>query len=143
MCCCNKRKRIFEKKEESLMKKFWLFLVSLLVMAFACMAFADAPAPIAATGLPAVTSFSAFLASLPLPAVSATGIFVVELLAKLIPTANPQGWLVWIGSILNKASVVLSQLASAVTQLDNVVGAVIPQNIAPVVAVATAAVKSS
>lgn len=126
------------------MKKILMIVSMVLCFLFSALCFADAPAPVAATGVAVLTSFASFVSSIPLSAVSLFGAFVVELIAKLLPTANPQGWLIWVGSILQKGAVILSQLASVVTQLDGVVAAVIPSNTtAAVASVATAVVKSS
>jgi hypothetical protein len=71
------------------------------------------------------------------PSVGMIGAFMVEGVAKLWPTSNPQGWLIWSDKLLKKLGDALAQVALAVKQvgdllvkLDSVVVAVIPQNIA-------------
>lgn len=117
------------------MKNIFKFLAFSLLILLPVAAFADGAAVVApAGGLPILSQISGYLAQAQGGPILMVLIFLMETVAKLWPSANPQGILLIADKWLKKIGVILSQIGDVLVKLDQVVSAVIPQNLADPVA---------
>lgn len=111
------------------MRIFKLCLTFAIFVALGLAGSAFADQIISDPGLPFLTSVASAISGAKL-VIFSVGAIVVEIIAKLIPTANPQGWLIWGDKFCQKVGAVAVQVGQVFVALDGVIVQLIPQNLA-------------